>query len=394
MCETLEGRRMLSASITGVVYNDANVANHIVPGDFAVSGVRVYIDLGNHNAYKSGDPSTFSDSLGEYAFNGLAAGTYTIRQVVPAHFRQTEPTNGAGHMVNLTSSTHLNNIDFGDTQKVRLSGYVFNDANGDGSQNHGEGVASGVTVYIDTNGDKKLDGSELHTTTNSSGYWVIGDLPPGKKYTARVVPPTGDIQTDPTANSGRSATLQAGQTADLLMFGIRPSSYIITSIERSYGAEGGNGNDAVHNGNDSTSFGVFDGSASATDPSGDGDSAACSLTSSASGANITALGSLSRAGTHDGARTDIIIVEYFTVLTPTHFSTGYDIFGNYFTFGLYKLNTGSATNIIFASNPATSPNAFSTSGVLAPGKYQLGFGVSNDGDKTITSSGFVMNFNL
>ena len=114
---------------------------------------------------------------------------------------------------------------------------MFNDSNGDSLQNHGESIVTGVTVYIDTNGNKKLDASELHTTTNSAGYWVIGDLPAGKTYTVRVVDPTGFIQTNPTGSGAHVVTLQNGQTADNLLFGIRPATVVINSQTRTAGSQ-------------------------------------------------------------------------------------------------------------------------------------------------------------
>jgi hypothetical protein len=130
--ERLENRQLMSASVAGVVYNDLNVANALKPGDPMIAGVRVYADLGNHNAYKAGDPTAITNSVGAYKIGNLAPGSYVLREVVPSHFRQTEPTNDAGHNIVIASDfTHLNNVNFGNTQKVRVSGYVFNDSNGE-----------------------------------------------------------------------------------------------------------------------------------------------------------------------------------------------------------------------------------------------------------------------
>ncbi|HWE03552.1 MAG TPA: SdrD B-like domain-containing protein [Tepidisphaeraceae bacterium] len=389
--ETLEGRRLVSASVAGVVYNDLNAAGTVKPGDTAVAGVRVYVDLGNHNAYTSGDPTAISDSLGEYSINGLAAGSYILREVIPAQYRQTEPSNGAGHALTLTSSTHLTNIDFGDTQKVRVSGYVFNDSNGDASQNHGEGIVSGVTVYLDANGNKKLDSGEMHTTTNSTGYWVIGDLPPGKTYTVRVVTPTGDIQTDPKTNGAHVATLQKGQTADNLLFGVRPATVVFNSQSRSAFASAG----SVPQTNTSYSLGVFDTTATVKS-STLGDTGTANLTSSITANTITALGSLSTVQTHNTAEAVDEVFVTFTLSAATAYSTGYDIFGNNFSFSLQKLGANSSYIIKNAStdDPSVTSYAFSKSGTLAAGQYMMSFEAFQVNNPGFLTKSFVMNFGI
>ena len=196
-------------------------------GDPELHNVRVYVDTTNAGTYKIGDPTALTDVNGNYTITGLNSGTRIVRQVVPAGFRQSLPGNGVAQSVKiLTSSSHVTGINFGDTQKVRVSGYVYNDTNKDFTHESGEAYRSGVTVFLDTNGNGKLDAGEASTTTNSVGYFVIGDLATGKTYTV-AVDLTGSkagsyagwVQTQPL-DAEYQKTLQNGQTFDNLMLGI------------------------------------------------------------------------------------------------------------------------------------------------------------------------------
>ena len=71
----------------------------------------------------------------------------------------------------VTVSANQNNIttDFGYVVPASLSGVVFNDISGNGSQGAGELGTSGVTVYLDLNGNGALDLGEPTQVTNSNG---------------------------------------------------------------------------------------------------------------------------------------------------------------------------------------------------------------------------------
>jgi hypothetical protein len=88
-----------------------------------------------------------------------------------------------------------------------ISGRVFNDANGNGSQNGSEGGLAGVTVQLDVDANGTAD---LTTTTDAAGNFSFTGLPPGT-YRVRIVTPTGGTLTtalppDVTAVLGGSAT--------------------------------------------------------------------------------------------------------------------------------------------------------------------------------------------
>lgn len=387
--EALEGRQFMSASVSGVVYNDLNVNASLQASDPKIGGVRVYADLGNHGSYVAGDPSAITNSNGAYTLNNLPDGHLTLRQVVPAGYRQTEPTAGA-HVVDIVnSSTHLTNVNFGDTHKVRYSGYVFNDSNGDGLWTKGEPVVVGATVFLDPYGTGQFEPNDPHATTNASGYWVIGDMAPGYNYTAHVIPPAGDIQTAPANNGGYETQLQAGQTADNLNFGVRPATVVFNSIQRT--AYTLAGEPTVYDEKNSNYAGLFNTTSQITDPI-TGDTGTANLESNASANTIFAAGSFSCTGQTSEA--DDTIDVRFTLSKATNYSYGYDVFGNNFLLQLYKVNGPMIANESQGSDPSISSYHNSQSGVLGAGTYEFVFDAYNDNISDFATNSFLMNFNI
>ena len=89
----------------------------------------------------------------------------------------------------------------GVTPTGSLSGVVFTDTNGNGTQDSGEPGVGGVTVTVTGS-----DNTPHTTTTDSSGNFTVTDLPPGT-YTVTVTPPTGTFVDQPTVTvSGNQTT--------------------------------------------------------------------------------------------------------------------------------------------------------------------------------------------
>ena len=80
------------ASIVGSVFNDVNGDGVQDSGEPGLGGVVVYIDVNNTGSLVSSDPSTVTSATGQYSFNGLAAGTYIVREVAPSGTVQTDPS--------------------------------------------------------------------------------------------------------------------------------------------------------------------------------------------------------------------------------------------------------------------------------------------------------------
>jgi hypothetical protein len=90
------------------------------------------------------------------------------------------------------------------TQPVSTGGSIS------GSIKTASGAAvSGVTVYLDTDNDSKLDNNEQSTTTTSTGSYSFSNVPVGATIVRQVLP-TGDTQVAPSSNLGIHLTVSNG----------------------------------------------------------------------------------------------------------------------------------------------------------------------------------------
>ena len=79
-------------TITGLTYYDSNGNGSFTPGEAGLPGYGVFIDTNNNGVLDPTEVQVFTDANGIYTFNGLAAGTYTITQILPSGFTHTQPS--------------------------------------------------------------------------------------------------------------------------------------------------------------------------------------------------------------------------------------------------------------------------------------------------------------
>jgi hypothetical protein len=87
---TITVKGPVAGTITGAAFLDVT-GNGLTSDDTPLPGMQVYIDTNNNGSLNSGEPVTTTLANGTYAFTGLAAGTYTIREVVPTGYVRTAP---------------------------------------------------------------------------------------------------------------------------------------------------------------------------------------------------------------------------------------------------------------------------------------------------------------
>ncbi len=205
-------------SIGDYVWSDVNNNGQQDSGEAPISGVKVYL-LSASNIKLD---STFTNSNGLYLFDSLASGSYKIQFVAPTgsiaakQNTGTDATdsdankNGMSQLISIditkpSTDTLRNNpnIDAGFVPVGSIGDYVFNDNNGDGSQNTGDTPVVGTKVYLlDANTGAKLDSA----ITDAQGKYLFDSLLNGN-YKVKFVIPIGSSITgktlggDPTKDS-------------------------------------------------------------------------------------------------------------------------------------------------------------------------------------------------
>jgi fimbrial isopeptide formation D2 family protein/uncharacterized repeat protein (TIGR01451 family) len=182
-------------SIAGTVFFDRNVSNALDGADVRLPGVTVTLtgtDANNNPVTRT----TTTDANGNYLFDQLLAGTYTVTETQPAQFNdgaETIGTAGGSAAVNdaisailLSAGTNATNYDFGEVG-ANISGRVYLDPNRDGVRQAGETTSlGGVTITLfDANGTVVAT-----TVTAGDGTYSFTNLPPGNYTLVQMQPNT------------------------------------------------------------------------------------------------------------------------------------------------------------------------------------------------------------
>ena len=194
---SLTGENFVDVVPTGAVSGSVT-ATDATP----IVGATVYVDVYNSNTFKAGDPSTTTDSNGDYTIANVPAGAQTIDQVLPAGDTQTSPSGGSGIPVTVAANGSLSDEDFVDALPITgsVSGAVTTD---------NAAPIAGVTVYVDIDNSSTFDGGDLSATTDANGDYTIVNVPAGPQSIDQVLP-TGAAQASPVGGTGISVNVAAG----------------------------------------------------------------------------------------------------------------------------------------------------------------------------------------
>jgi hypothetical protein len=172
-----------------------------------VIGQTVYADYNNNRRLDAGEPRVLTDEDGHYQLQGLDAGNYPVRQVIGQQWNQSFPLQDHGHWVNLTANQTASFLDFGAYKKVGavggVFGRVFQDNNGNGVKDGSDKWLKNRTVFVDYDGDKKMDANEPRALSLSDGKFQINNVRSSDagRFPVRQIIPNGWEQTAPTGGS-------------------------------------------------------------------------------------------------------------------------------------------------------------------------------------------------
>ncbi|WP_161604708.1 FG-GAP-like repeat-containing protein [Roseiconus nitratireducens] len=116
-----------TAQVTGVTYDDTDFSGTRQGFESGLKDIRVYVDDNGNGTFDTGEPFTWSNATGAYAFNNLPDGRHQIRVERPDGFLVTSPSSSSheivienGVVVDVADAT----FDFGMTAGIHLSRYT------------------------------------------------------------------------------------------------------------------------------------------------------------------------------------------------------------------------------------------------------------------------------
>ena len=228
------------SSIGNTIWNDIDNDGVVDPGE-GLAGVTVTltppadVDLGNG----LGQPVTVdTDANGEYAFEGLPPGDYTVsvdENDLPPElqgFNTVDPDGGNDSTATVSLGVGEDNGDqnFAYFHPSSIGNYVWDDSNGNGIQDPDESGHEGITVrLLDGNGNPVMDpirpGVPYILPTGPNGEYLFENLVPGEYQVEFVLPSnnnftsanSGDDAADSDANptTGRASVVLGPSESDL-----------------------------------------------------------------------------------------------------------------------------------------------------------------------------------
>lgn len=195
------------SSIAGIVFVDQDQDCVYEPGmgERPLSNVTIELRDANNNLVAT----TVTDSSGQYRFENLRPGEYSVFEVQPTGFFHGGENVGSGgglvtaqdliSQIMLGPGTDLVNYDFCELDPSSIQGIVHVDDDGDCIYEPaaGEQPLAGVVIeLLDANGNIVAT-----TQTNASGIYRFENLPPGE-YSVREIQPAGYFQGGQRVGSG------------------------------------------------------------------------------------------------------------------------------------------------------------------------------------------------
>ncbi|MBC7987944.1 MAG: hypothetical protein H7X93_14925 [Sphingomonadaceae bacterium] len=207
------------AAISGSVWNDADGDGTHDAGEAGLAGRTVILDDDGDGMLDAGETFAVTGGDGGYAFAGVAPGEHRVTQVLPQGWVARGETGPVGFYID---SGETGRADFLAAERAAIvgtiDGILFHDENRDGLRGVDEAGIEGWRVYLDDNGNGRLDAGEASTFTDEAGAYGLSDVLPGA-VTVRVETPASGWENWWAPPTGIALAAGASATADLAVTG-------------------------------------------------------------------------------------------------------------------------------------------------------------------------------
>ncbi len=214
------GNRLIPGAIGGTKFEDLNANGVRDPGEPGLAGV--VIALTPTDFQPPAVPRRTTDAAGNFLFTDVPPGNYRLSEAVPPGFTQTAPATGTIAVALPPGGSSLGNL-FGNFRGIltgTISGFKFNDLNGNGVRDPGEPGMAGVRILLDPCASPGPCGPPpLVAVTGADGSFTFSDVRFGTYDVSETVP-SGFRQTAPPPPGTYSVKLNIGEgSVTGLLFG-------------------------------------------------------------------------------------------------------------------------------------------------------------------------------
>lgn len=222
------GNQLIPNAIGGIKFEDLNANGMRDPGEPGLEGFVITLTPAGGGAGQS----VTTDANGNFLFQNVAPGTYTLSETLRQGFSLTVPALNSISVTLASGGSSIAN-EFGNFRGVltgSISGAKFNDLDGDGVRDAGEPGIAGVTITRTSSINDPVD-TNLSVVTDSEGNFTFAAVPFGT-FTLTETVPAGFVQTAPPPPGTLTATIHFAQrTSSGHLFGNRAVAGTVSGVK-------------------------------------------------------------------------------------------------------------------------------------------------------------------